>query len=204
MLAAIRTWALDRRPRLARVLPGWAPAGAPVLLEGRGLGDGVLEARFGRVSTWALAIADDLAVAVVPPAAGSPLVLFRRTLASNPVVFRPSDADGPTCVVRVDPGDGALSVLRDSPVVLRFSRPLDVTSLREASIDVADAAGPLPGRSRLSPDAQVVIWVGARHFRSDAGHAVRVEGLRDDRGEPVAAWTSAFATGRLARDDLSS
>jgi len=204
MLAAIRTWTLERRPRLERVLPPWGPAGAPLLLEGQGLGDGALEARFGRVSTWALALSDELAVAVVPPGAGGPLVLFRRSLASNPLPFRPSDAEGPTGVVRADPGDGALAVLRDSPVVLRFSRPLDATSLPGARIEVGDAAGPLPGRTRLSPDAQVLIWLGMRRFRPDAGHSVRVEGLRDQRGEPVESWSSAFATGRLARDDLGS
>jgi hypothetical protein len=203
MLAAIRTWALDRRPRLTRVLPGSAPAGAPVLLVGQGFGEGVLEARFGGSSTWAVALGDGLAVALVPPGAGSPLVLFRRALASNPLAFQPSDSDGPTRVVRVDPGDGVLSVLCDSPVVVRFSRPLDVTSLREARVEVGDRAGALPGRSRLSPDAQVLIWLGSRQFQPQAGHSVRLEGLRDQRGEPVAEWESVFATGRLTRDDLS-
>jgi hypothetical protein len=203
MLAAIRTWALDRRPRLERVLPGWAPPGAPVLLVGRGMGDGLLEARFGRRSTWAMALDDGLAVALVPPGGGSPLVLFRRSLASNAVAFRPVDAEGPTCVVRVDPGDGALSVLRDSPVVVRFSRPLDATSLSQARVELRDTAGALPGRSRLSPDAQVLIWLGERLLRPEAGHSLLLEGLRDERGEPVAPWASGFATGRLTRDDLA-
>lgn len=202
LLAAIRTWALDRRPQVSRALPPWAPPGAPVLVLGSGLGEGPLEARFGRVSTWAVALRDDLAVSVVPPGAGSPLVLFRRALASNPLSFRPSGGEGPTRVVRVDPDDGALAVLCDSPVVVRFSRPLDARCLDEARIRVSDSAGPLPGRVRLSPDAQVLIWLGERAFAPEAGHSVRLEGLRDERGEAVESWTSAFATGRLTRRDL--
>jgi len=202
MLAAIRTWALDRRPRLRRALPEWAPPGTPLLLVGSGLGDGALEARFGTVSTWALALRDDLAVAVVPPAAGSPLVVFRRALGSNRLAFRPGDGDGPTRVARTDPADGALAVLRDSPVVVRFTRPLDRRSIESARVEVGDSQGPLPGRVRLSPDARVLIWLSESPFRPAAGHSLRLDGLSDERGEPVEAWTSVFATGRLTRDDL--
>jgi hypothetical protein len=203
MLAAIRTWALDRRPRLERALPAWAPAGAPVLLTGHGLGDGPLEARFGATSTWALALSDELAVAVVPSDAGSPLTLFRRALASNALPFRPSDSEGPTRVVRVDPGDGSLGAFRDSPLVVRFSRPLDARSVTQGRIEVRDPEAALVGQTRLSPDGRVLLWLAERRLRPVTGHTLRVDGLRDERGEPVETWASTFATGRLTREDFA-
>lgn len=109
---------------------------------------------------------------------------------------------GPALVVRVDPEDGAGGVLRDSPVLLRLSRPLDPASLSRASFDVRDGEGSVPARVGLSPDGRVLIWRPARTLAGDAEHLVIASGLRDEGGREVAAHRSRFVTGRLGGVDL--
>ena len=59
----------------------------------------------------------------------------------------PPDAsrDLPPAVARVDPRDGATQVLRDAPVILRISQPLDPASLSLETVSVEDDGGAVPG-----------------------------------------------------------
>ena len=120
--------------------------------------------------------------------------------------MRPStpdvNPDVPPAVARVDPGDGATQVLRDAPVVLRMSQPLDPGSVSPETVLVEDDDGAVPGWLRLSPDAQVVIWGGERHLRPGILHFVVARGLRDRLGRPVHPHWSRFVPCDLAREDL--
>jgi hypothetical protein len=105
-------------------------------------------------------------------------------------------------VASVDPRDGATQVLRDAPVVLRMSQPLDPESVSPESVSVQDDRGTVPGWLQLSPDFHVVIWGADRHLRSGILHFVVARGLRDRRGRPVDPHWSRFVPCDLARADL--
>jgi hypothetical protein len=105
-------------------------------------------------------------------------------------------------VAAVEPPDGATQVLRDAPVVLRLSCPLDPTTLTPESFWVQDPEGHVPGWVRLSPDLKVVIWGADRPLRAGKPHVVVASGLKDDRGRPVPPHRSAFVPCDLAREDL--
>jgi hypothetical protein len=111
-------------------------------------------------------------------------------------------ADRPPAVDAVDPSDGATQVLRDAPVVLHLATPIDPVSLSTETLTVVDPDGPLPGRTRVSPDHHVVIWWSERPFEPGALHFVAARGLRDVRGRPVPPHVSCFVPCDLARDDL--
>jgi hypothetical protein len=102
--------------------------------------------------------------------------------------------DEPTRVLRVDPRDGAAGVFRDSPVVLRLSRPADPESLAPATLRVEGPLGAVPGRVGLSPDGECLIWTGERLFAADSLHFVVLRGLLDDRGREVAHHVSRFVS----------
>src|SRR5262245_11614603 len=80
------------------------------------------------------------------------------------------DQDGPAKVASVEPQDGESQVLRDAPIVVRLSQPLDPASVTDTSLWVQDPEGPVPGELHLSPDGQVVIWGGTRPLRPGALH----------------------------------
>jgi hypothetical protein len=113
-----------------------------------------------------------------------------------------SSTDALPMVARVDPSDGATQVLRDAPVVLRMSQPLDPESLSPESVSVQDDCGTVPGCLRLSPDFHVVIWGAERHLRPGILHFVVARGLRDQRGRLVDPHWSRFVPCDLARADL--
>lgn len=204
LLGAIHAWTVGRVPRLGRVVPARAREGEPVVLQGeRLLGEG-LSACFGPTSTWAVALSDTEAVAVVPAGAAAGLVhVQRQGLRSNSVAFGGPEDDGPAWVVRVDPQDGAIGVLRDAPVLARLSRPADPKSLSEASFRVEADGETVPATLRTSPDGRVVIWLGERLLNPGVEHVVVACGLRDALGRAVAAHRSRFVPCDLARADLS-
>jgi hypothetical protein len=105
-------------------------------------------------------------------------------------------------IPRVEPPDGATQVLRDAPVVLQLSTPVDLASLSSETLRVQDPEGPVPGRFKVSPDLQVVIWGAERPFRAGVVHFVVVRGLRDVLGRPVPPHCTRFVPCDLARDDL--
>ncbi len=119
----------------------------------------------------------------------------------RPSSFDPSPDLAPA-VARVDPRDGATQVLRDAPVILRISQPLDPESLSLETVSVEDDDGTVPGWVRLSPDSFVVIWGGDRPLRAFMLHFVVARGLRDRRGRPVHPHWSRFVPCDLAREDL--
>jgi hypothetical protein len=203
MLAAIHAFAEQRVPRLDQALPAQARPGDVVVLCGRGFGEGVLQARFGPLASWALAVTDRMAVAMVPAGARPGwLTVQRQGLRSNGIIYGGPPSDGPTCVVRVDPRDGASGVFRDAPVVVSLSHPVEPGSLTPQTVRVETREGTVPGRLHMSPDGAVVIWVAAGPLRPGVEHRVQAAGLRDWRGLPVEPHQSTFVPCSLAIGDV--
>lgn len=204
MLAAIHAHALRlRAPRLARLLPPTAACAEPVLLVGANLRPGPLLVRFGCVDTWAAALSDTVAVALVPAGGRGPVSVQSRGFRSNSLAFGGGSSDDPPSFLRVDPANGAVGVFRDSPVVLTVSAPVDQASLSPATVRVEDGSEPLPGQIFSSPDARVVIWSPDRPMTPGVPHVVRARGLRDQRGRELPAHQSWFVCCDLLCTDLT-
>jgi len=111
--------------------------------------------------------------------------------------------DGPAWVTRVDPGDGATGVFRDTPVLARLSHPADVATVHSGSFRVEESGGgPVPGELIVSPDGQLLIWTAARLLAPGVEHLVTAHGLRDHRGREIEPHHSRFVPCALARGDL--
>ena len=108
----------------------------------------------------------------------------------------------PTWVVRVDPGDGSAFVLRDTPVLVRLSGPVNPASVTHRSFCVVDAHGPVPAELSLSADQRVVIWSPQRLMVPAMEHELLVCGLLDCRGQVVPNHASRFYPCGLAREDF--
>jgi hypothetical protein len=121
----------------------------------------------------------------------------------EPGLRAPLSAAQAPWVVRIDPQDGARMVLRDTPVLIRLSRPADVRSLSERSVRVLDPAGPVPARLSLSADGCVVIWQPQRLLVPGVDHVVVSAGLRDCRGTPVAPSRTSFVPCGLSRPEIT-
>lgn len=203
LLAAIHTWAVAGSPRLARLLPGRAREGDPVILEGERLAGDDLRAEFGAISTWAVPLSDRAALVLVPAGAvAGPVTVQRQGLRSNSLAFGGPPDDGSPWVVRVDPWDGAAGVFRDAPVVVRFSHPADPASLSAETFGIRDPEGPVPGHLRFSPDGHVVIWRADGLLTPGVLHFVVAAGLRDLRGREVTPHLSRFVTCDMVRHDV--
>jgi len=191
-------------PRLYRLLPRSAAAGDNLFFEGDHLAGADLRAEFGPVSTWAVALDDRRAYCIVPWGAAGPVTLSRFGLRSNALAFGGPGGDDPTRVLRVDPTDGLTGVFRDTPVLVRLSRPAQAASLCSDTFHVEDARGRVPGRTRLSPDGRVVIWRGDRLLESAVRHTLVVAGLRDERSREVTPHRSHFVPSTLSWSELMS
>lgn len=102
------------------------------------------------------------------------------------------EPDEPARVLRVDPGDGATGVFRDSPIVVRLSHAANVNSVSPATVRVEGPDGTVPGLVGMSPDGQCLIWTGARPFFPDGLHFVVVRGVLDRLGRQVLPHVSRF------------
>jgi hypothetical protein len=203
LLAAIHTWAVDRVPRLARVRPADAAPGEVVVLEGEGLDGHDVRAHFGPVETWAIPLSARAAVALVPAAASGPLpvAVSRQGLRSNTVSWDGPPGDRRAWVVRIDPGDNAIGVFRDDPVVATLSHPADLASVTATAFRVMDDEGDVAGAVRPSPDARVLVWTSPTPLRP-VEHTVVIEGLRDLRGREMAPHRSRFSACRFTSRDV--
>jgi len=191
------------RPQILRVVPAWSSAGENLLIEGEGLAGSDLRVHFGLVSTWAVPLDDRTAFCIVPPNAAGPVSVTRSGLRSNSVPFGSGCGDDPTRVLRVDPTNGLSGVFRDTPVLMRLSRPADELSLNSDTCRIEDCCGPVPGRARLSPDGCVVIWRGDRLLEPGLEHFVTLWGARDRRGREITRHDSTFVACTLVRAELT-
>lgn len=190
-------------PELRRILPASAAPGDNLFLEGRRLSGGELRVDFGGVSTWAVALDDRTAFCIVPHEAEGPVVVSRFGLRSKAMAFGGTDNDDPTRVVRVDPADGLRGVFRDTPVLLRLSRPVDPMTVRADTVRVEYAGGRVPAHLRLSPDGRVVVWRADDLLETAVEHVITVCGVRDARGREVLPHCSRFVPSTLTWAELA-
>jgi hypothetical protein len=127
----------------------------------------------------------------------SPFGLMRPRLAAR------ADGSGPTRIDRIDPMDGAQGVLRDTPILVRFSRAIDTAAMPPDALRVEFGGHVVPGHLTLSPDGLVAIWQPERSMVAGSDHHVLAIGFLDRRGQRVVDHSSGFTTGSLTRDDLS-
>ena len=109
---------------------------------------------------------------------------------------------GPFQVERVEPPDGSTGTLRDDPVLLRLSEPIDPDRLGEATVVVAEAAGPIPSRVQTLDGGRVLVWWPRCLLRPGREHRLVVRGLRDRQGREAPALASRFTPGPVAGGEL--
>ncbi len=111
--------------------------------------------------------------------------------------------DEPRLRVRhLDPPDGARGAFRDAPVVARFSRPADPSTLSPLTFLVIDENGAVPGGVWTSLDGRVAVWTPSRLLSPGSLHCVRLAGVRDPQGCELRVHESVFVPGDLALGDL--
>ena len=111
--------------------------------------------------------------------------------------------EGPAWVTRVDPGDGATGVFRDTRVLACLSHPADAATVHGGNFRVEEAGGgEVPGEIVVSPDGRLLIWIAARLLMPGVEHLVTADGLKDHHGREVAPHRSRFVPCALARDDV--
>jgi hypothetical protein len=108
----------------------------------------------------------------------------------------------PFQVERVTPSDGATGTLRDDPVLLRLSAPIDADRLGEATVEVREAEGPVPCRVEMVDGGRVVVWWPDRLLHPGRVHRLEVRGLRDRKGREAPALSSSFTPGPVTAAEL--
>ena len=110
----------------------------------------------------------------------------------------------PFHVERVEPPDGATGVLRDDPVLVRFSVPVDEDRLAEATVEVREADGAVPSRVQTLDGGRVLVWWPGRRLRPGREHRFVASGLRDRLGREAPRLSSRFTPGALSGDEIRS
>jgi hypothetical protein len=205
LLAAIHLFSEARAPRLRMLIPADAAPGDTVVLRGEELGAPDLTVHFGDTATWGMPLSPRSALAVVPGDANGPAAVSvsRHGLRSNSLSWGGPPGDNPARVLRLEPGEGATGIFRDTPVVALLSHAVDRASLRDEVLVVTDPSGKVPGRVVLSPDGRVLVWQGDRLLAPGVTHEVQCAGLRDLRGRELASYHGRFVACDLAWSDLA-
>ena len=110
----------------------------------------------------------------------------------------------PFRVERVDPPDGATGVLRDDPVLVRLSAPVDADRLGEATVEVREGDGTVPAQVQTLDGGRVLVWWPGRRLRAGRVHCLVASGLRDRRGREAPALMSRFTPGALDGEEIRS
>jgi hypothetical protein len=107
-------------------------------------------------------------------------------------------------VERVEPPDGATGVMRDDPVLVRLSAPIDTDRLPEATVEVREAEGTVPSRVETVDGGRVLVWWPARRLRPLREHRLVAHGLRDRHGREAPPLSSRFTPGALDGSEIRS
>ena len=108
----------------------------------------------------------------------------------------------PFRVLRVEPPDGARGVLRDDPVLLLLTGPLDSDRLHEATVAMWEEEEPVSSHLEALDGGRVLLVRPRHHLRAGRLHRLRIEGLRDRKGREAPPVDSHFTTGPLAGVEL--
>jgi hypothetical protein len=121
-----------------------------------------------------------------------------RLLRNGPPGEAPS-----TRVLRVDPPDGVVGVLRDSPVLVWLTGPVARSSVSSETLLIKDPGSDVPGCVQVSLDGRLLFWRAERLLTPGAAHFVVVSGLRDVHGREIPHHLSRFTPCDLVREDIS-
>ena len=102
----------------------------------------------------------------------------------------------PPTVASISPADGTKDVLENTPVIVSFTEALQPKSIKLDSIVVSKAGTPVPGKVSLMGNGTQLGFVVDGLFDHLSSFDVKVQGIRDTAGNPLAAtFTSSFSTG---------
>jgi hypothetical protein len=94
--------------------------------------------------------------------------------------------------------------LRDDPVLVRLSAPVDADRLHEATLEVREAEGPVPARVEAVDRGRVLVCWPTRRLRPGREHRLVTRGLRDRHGREAPPLSSRFTPGALGGEEIRS
>ncbi|MFN7962562.1 MAG: Ig-like domain-containing protein [Thermoanaerobaculia bacterium] len=112
----------------------------------------------------------------------------------------PHNADiAPPAVAQITPADGATNVATNSVIVVRFTEPLQASSVVAGVVAVTRAGANVPGSVALSGDRLSITFTPTGgNFEGTSLHNVQVANVRDAAGNLLPApFLSSFTTGVL-------
>jgi RHS repeat-associated protein len=117
--------------------------------------------------------------------------------------FPPGVDTTPPTVRAVTPAGDATGVSPTPLIAIRFSEPINVTTLKSATLTLTGpiAAGsnsPVAGTVSSGEEGLLAFFVPAVQLGAGATYTLRLQGLTDRAGNPLAPVTSRFTTGGAA------
>lgn len=97
-------------------------------------------------------------------------------------------------VVSISPGNTATKVFLNAIISIRFSEPINVTTLSPSSLTITGPAGALPGI--VSPGESGLLAFFVPNIRLSPGtiYTIALNGITDMAGNPLPPFTSSFTT----------
>ena len=92
------------------------------------------------------------------------------------------------------PQQGAVDVPTGATVALRFSRPLDVTTVNDKTVVLAGPEGVVAARVVAAEDGRLAFVTPAAPLRPETAYGVTVDGVKDRAGAAASATTLNFTT----------
>lgn len=92
------------------------------------------------------------------------------------------------------PQQGGTDVPVEASVALRFSRPLDVSTVNAATVALAGPEGAVAARVVAAEDGRLVFVTPSAPLRAETAYSVTVDGVRDPGGAAASATTLNFTT----------
>ena len=128
---------------------------------------------------------------------GSITDLAGRAIGFTSSTFRTGsgvDTTGPV-VAAVSPASGTTLVPVNARVVVRVSDPISTVSLQPGTVALAPSGGSaVGGVLSISSDRETITFTPSSALLASTSYTVNVSGLRDDSGNAIAPFSSAFTT----------
>lgn len=108
--------------------------------------------------------------------------------------FQPGrDADRPT-VLEIHPAPDATGISQTPLIGIRFSEPINVTTLPAMTLTLVGPGGPVAGTVSPGEEGLLAFFVPAAPLASGTTYTLTLEGLTDRAGNRLATVTSRFTT----------
>ncbi len=113
--------------------------------------------------------------------------------------YQPGHDTTPPAVLEVTPAAGATGVVRTPLIAIRFSEPINVTTLKSGTLTLtgptsAGSNGPVAGTVSPGEEGLLAFFVPAVQLGAGATYTLTLQGLTDRAGNPLAPVTSRFTT----------